>query len=83
MIEDDEIGLCLCNEGLDLLGLSGTYIQTWIGRFASARDDAQDFGACGACERVELAQLILLWSMSQSDADQDRTFAAAGTFKQY
>ncbi len=40
------------------------------------------FGARGARQRVEFAQLILLGRASQSDAHQERTFAAAWTFKQ-
>ena len=42
----------------------------------------EHFGAGGARERFELAQLVFAGRTSQSDAHQESTFAAAGTLKQ-
>jgi hypothetical protein len=83
MIEDNQIGLLVFHQRADFLRLAGPNIESRIRAAPRACDGRKNIRARGSRERVELVQLILFRGMPQSDADQERAFTAAGTFKQY
>src|SRR5687768_2474391 len=83
VIENDEIGLSFANESADLFCFTRSDVEPRVGSFSCAGDDAQYICACGSSEGIELVQLILFWCVPKSDTNKERTFAAAGTFKQY
>ena len=82
MIENHEIRLLALYACVDLFRFAAADEQPRIGRAPSTSDQRKHVCACRSRERIELAQLIFAGSVPQSDADQERAFAAAGTFKQ-
>ncbi len=82
VVEHHQIRAELLDPSVNLFGFAAADIQPRIRHLASAGDDREHFGAGRTGQRLELTQLIFTGRTSQSDADQERAFAAARTFKQ-
>jgi hypothetical protein len=81
-VDHHEVGGEFRDPGAQLLHLAGADEEARVGRLAGGRKHFEHLRAGRTRQRAELLDAIGFRSPAESHADQDRTFAAGGPFKQ-